>query len=341
MKNSLWLMVLLTVCCSPSSANNTPDSEKNPFSLGRAGNPENIAATTEPGLVLMGGSTDVDDAMRWMIDRAGGGDFVVIRASGGNGYTNYLYELGGLNSVETLLINSVEAANDPRVYEVIRSADALFIAGGDQSNYIRFWEGTKVQEAIQYLIHEKGAPIGGTSAGCAIMGEFVYTGEAGSVQSAEALSNPYHPFVTVVASGLVNHPMLPRVVTDQHFSQRTREGRLMVFMARISAESPSDQPVRGIAVDERTAAVIDKDGILRVLGQNRVYLLEESHPDRSPENLRAGQPLTWNHDGKAVRVLPLRQLDTTGNGIDILNWNVDIAEYWFVEEGVLESRNKN
>ena len=37
------------------------------------------APTLSPGLVLMGGGTDVDAAFQFMCQRAGGGDFVVIR----------------------------------------------------------------------------------------------------------------------------------------------------------------------------------------------------------------------------------------------------------------------
>jgi cyanophycinase len=39
-------------------------------------------ATTSPGYVLMGGGKDVDSAFQWLIRKSGGGDIVVIRASG-------------------------------------------------------------------------------------------------------------------------------------------------------------------------------------------------------------------------------------------------------------------
>ena len=39
-----------------------------------------------PGTVVMGGGVDVDEAMAWMITNANGGDFVVLRASGSDGY---------------------------------------------------------------------------------------------------------------------------------------------------------------------------------------------------------------------------------------------------------------
>ena len=48
-----------------------------------------------------------------------------------------------------------------------------FIAGGDQANYVRGWKGTAIERAINAGIAE-GKAIGGTSAGLAVLGEFVY-----------------------------------------------------------------------------------------------------------------------------------------------------------------------
>ncbi|MFY8028415.1 MAG: cyanophycinase, partial [Bacteroidia bacterium] len=43
------------------------------------------------GTVLMGGATENDSAMVWFLQQANGGDIVVLRASGSNGYNNYFY----------------------------------------------------------------------------------------------------------------------------------------------------------------------------------------------------------------------------------------------------------
>ena len=52
------------------------------------GNPADAqqSPNLSPGLVLMGGGTDVDAAFQWMCQRAGGGDFVVIRTTGTDAY---------------------------------------------------------------------------------------------------------------------------------------------------------------------------------------------------------------------------------------------------------------
>lgn len=337
MRNVIRLLFLLSITCfsnSCSSQAQIPEApkEENPFSLGRVGNPKDVETTTEAGLVLMGGSTDVDDAMKWMIERAGGGDLVIIRASGSTGYNDYLYEMGGLNSVETLLLNSKESTGDEDVFETLKNAEALFIAGGDQSVYLDLWEGTNVETAIQYLIHEKKIPLGGTSAGCAIMGEFVYSGENGSVISPEALENPYDPRLTVRRSSLINHPFLQNTITDQHFSQRKREGRLVAFLARLKNQS-NETRLQAIGVDERTAVVIDQNGIAKVLGGSSVYFLMESHSNKAPELVQRDTPLTWNLEKKALKFKKANE--TQDITLNLKTWDLDWDGFWYVEEGTL------
>ena len=67
-----------------------------------------------PGLILMGGGGEPDEAFEWWRNLLAAGDVVVLRASGSDGYNDYLFEeIGGVDSVETLLVDSVELANDP------------------------------------------------------------------------------------------------------------------------------------------------------------------------------------------------------------------------------------
>ena len=118
------------------------------------GDPGDVTRATTPGFLLAGGNTDVDSAMQWLIDQSGGGDFVVIRASGADGYNSYICsELGRtVDSVETIVMKQERAAYDPFVIEKILKAEALFIAGGNQWDYVRMWKGTPVEDAIHDLV---------------------------------------------------------------------------------------------------------------------------------------------------------------------------------------------
>lgn len=136
-------------------------------------------AKTTPGVILMGGGTDTDEAFVWQSKNANGGDFLVLRTSGTDAYNSYIQDLAKdagtpLNSVTTILFNKKDAASDPTVLKAISNAEAIFFAGGDQSTYLDFWSGTQVQSIIQSKV--ANITIGGTSAGCAILGNWVYTG---------------------------------------------------------------------------------------------------------------------------------------------------------------------
>lgn len=163
--------------------------------------------------------TDTDEAFIWQIKNANGGDFVVLRAAGDDAYNSYIYGLSiaasaRLNSVTTILFNDGKASSDPDVLDLIRNAEAVFMAGGDQSKYLEYWVDTDVQKILQQKL--ANITIGGTSAGLAVQGNTVYTGETGSVTSDEALDNPYDRYITL-APAFLNIPFLETVITDTHF----------------------------------------------------------------------------------------------------------------------------
>ena len=167
------------VACTACLAAGMPDSgaAETGYSYYVTGDPADVTTPTRALVVMQGGGDDVDANFARMGEAAGGGDFVVLRASGADGYNDYIHALCGCDSVETIVFNDRQAAFDDFVVRKIRSAEALFLAGGDQSNYVRYWKDTPVEDAIHSFL-ARGAPIGGTSAGMAVMGEFSYSAMA-------------------------------------------------------------------------------------------------------------------------------------------------------------------
>jgi cyanophycinase len=254
------------------------------------GNPSGAISKTRPGYALMGGGTDQDAAFQWMCDRAGAGDFVVLRASGTDAYNSYIKNLcPALSSVETLIVTSRVGAGAPFVVEKVRTASAVFIAGGSQDNYINFWQGTPLDDALNSAI-QKGVPVGGTSAGLAVLGEYSFAALKDTVQSGQALANPFHEKVTITRDFL-RVPHLEGKITDSHFAARDRMGRLVAFLARISSDGWTRAPF-GIGVDEKTAVLMDADGSASVTGAGAAYFLRSPGP---PENCSRNQPLTYRN----------------------------------------------
>lgn len=316
------ILAALMVCVLAAQAQYT--------GIGIVGDSADVNTPTRYGAVLMGGNTDVDEAFRWMIDRSGGGDFVIIRAGGSTGYNQYVYDFGGVNSVETLLINSRDKANLKTTGDRIRQAEALFIAGGDQGNYVNFWADTEVSRALDYLIHVKMVPVGGTSAGCAVMSEIVFDARQGTATSDELLNDPFHVHVSLSKSFL-RIPGLEGTLTDQHYAQRSRQGRHVTLLARMINDFGIRNP-RGIAVNEKTAVCIDEHGSMSVYGSSDAYFLEAT---TVPEKCEKGVPLSWDAGGKAIRVWKVAGSKTGTKAFTLPHWPAQTDTWWYVRNGQL------
>lgn len=289
-------------------------AQKSGFKSFIAGNPADAPASPNltPGLVLMGGGTDVDAAFQWMCQRAGGGDFLVIRTSGTDAYNPYIQELcPQMDSVETIIIGNINGANAPYVSNQILNAEALWIAGGDQSTYVALWRGTAVQSGVNFLLNTKQAPVGGTSAGLAVLSQFIYTGARGSVTSTQALADPFHRYVTLDRD-LFQSALGTAKLYDSHFVTRDRLGRSLVFLARIVNNGWATQP-RGIGIDEETALLVTPNGAATMVGSGAAYFLQAPGP---AQVVTPGTPLTY----LSIGVYKLPQGGTfnfstwTGNG---------------------------
>ncbi|MCU0387093.1 MAG: cyanophycinase [Chitinophagaceae bacterium] len=329
MYRSLLLFKLYLVAIALNAQN--PMNRLRPASLGITGDTADIKTATSPGLLLAGGGGDVDEAMRWLLQRSGGGDVVIIRASGGTGYNKYLYELEKVNSVESLLINSRELANNDTVVQIVRNAEALFIAGGDQWNYVQYWKGTQLNEAIQYLIMKKKVPIGGTSAGLAILGQYCFDAKNGSITSDTALRNPMHPKMSI-SQGFIKHPLMKGWITDSHYAQRNRQGRHMVMLAKISSKN---RRPNGLGIDEKTAVALDDKGTLLVFGENEAWFLKAGK--KTPQTLNEQDALTWQWKGRAVKVIRVKGSQPGTPAGNLLNGGIygGQTEYWEVVNGTL------
>jgi cyanophycinase-like exopeptidase len=260
------------------------------------GNPADVHKPSKGLLVLQGGGDDVDYNYEHMGKMGGGGDFVVLRATGDDEYNEYIYKLCHCDSVETLVVDSREAASDPFIVNKVRNAEALFIAGGDQGNYIRFWKGTPLQDAINFVV-AKPAPIGGTSAGMAVAGEFVYSATGpDSLTTPEGLANPFDVNLTLAKNFLVL-PRLEGIITDQHLHERDRIGRTVTLLARLMNDGWSEHP-RAIAADRETAIHIDPaTGIAEVFATPKhptPYAYFMSATER-PQRCEKNQPLTFRN----------------------------------------------
>jgi cyanophycinase-like exopeptidase len=233
-----------------------------------------------PGLIMGGGGLDVNAEFVWMHDTltgsagARGGDVVVLRATGNNDYDKYIYRLAPFNSVRTVKIppcSSLETLADAA--NVINESSALFLAGGNQADYVR-WKNTPIQTAIEG-VYRRGGVVGGTSAGEESLSQWMFDavveGNNKNVVSDNAVENPYERIISFTYDFLEFRPLVD-VFADAHFVTRNRFGRLVVFMARQIADGQElgqSPVVHGLGIDEASGIVIDKNGIGTLLLQGR------------------------------------------------------------------------
>ncbi|HEU5115076.1 MAG TPA: cyanophycinase [Isosphaeraceae bacterium] len=300
--------------------------ETSRFTFSLAGNPVDVDTETRPGFVLEGGGTDIDDSFSWMIDRSGGGDFVVIRTSGTDAYNPYILGMTSpegrcADSVSTLVFREREASFDPFVIDTLKHAEAVWIAGGDQARHVAFWRNTPVVQAIENLAH-RGVPIGGTSSGLAILGEYVYSAETDRAStphlfSESALRDPCQERITL-RKDVLHLPVFEGMLLDPHFLQESRHGRMAAFLSRIVKNGWSGAP-RGLGIDARTALLVEPNGRSRVITHpehpsGSAILFEMAD---SPEVCESGSALT----ARGIRLQEFR----SGDELDLSAWNGEQA----------------
>ena len=301
----------------------------------KIGSATDVVTNPAGGVCLMGGATEDDNAIKWFLQKANGGDILVLRTTGSGGYNSYFYSGLGVtvNSVETIVCNNATASSDPYVIQKIQQAEAIWFAGGDQWTYISYWRNSPVNVAIHQAIQQRNVVIGGTSAGMAIQGKYYFSAQNGTVTSSAALANPFNNLVTVDSTAFINNGFLDNTITDTHFDNPDRKGRLVTFLARIKTDY--GVYAKAIACDEYTAVCVDSLGIAMVFGGHPTYddnaYFIQSNCElaiQTPENCTAGNPLTWNLGGLAIKVYQIKG-DSTGNKtFDLNTWQSGTGGTW-------------
>lgn len=189
----------------------------------------------------------------------------------------------GVAQVVAVRPQSRSEADDPQHAAALETATGVFITGGNQLKLAQVVAGTAVGDAV-LAAYERGAVVAGTSAGASIMSSHMISmGDEGVTprQRASQLS---------VGLGL-----LPEVIVDQHFDQRSRYGRLMSLVAL----SPS---LLGMGVDEDTAALVTDGRTVDVLGAGAVFVVDASHAVTNAHEARQGSVVLVS--GAVVHALP-------------------------------------
>lgn len=139
----------------------------------------------------------------------------------------------------------------------LEEADGVFMTGGNQLRLSTTIGGSPVADMIRDR-NARGQHVAGTSAGAAFLCEHMIAfGSEGPTPRAD---------IVTLAPGL---GLTRSAIIDQHFRERDRLGRLLTALAY------NPRPV-GIGLDEDTAAFIDADGTLDVMGSGAITVVDPS-----------------------------------------------------------------
>lgn len=249
-------------------------------------------------LILIGGGEKPAVAMRKFVELAGGPSALIVaiptasRDSGAPRYYTKLFrkKLGCPNAV-TLDIKRRSDAMRPDLAELVAGAGGIFFGGGDQSRITRALLDTPVGDAVAAAF-ERGAVIGGHSAGTACQSALMITGEG--------------DFTVIRANSVELMPgfgLFRGAIVDQHHIARQRSNRLI----SVILEHPD---LLGVGIDEDTAVWVRPDDTFEVLGAGSVLVLDASKATVTRAPGEQGKDLLGARDLRVHILLP-------GEGFDL------------------------
>lgn len=231
MKKALIALVVLFVCLGAASA------------LAQSG-----------ALIAVGGGGTTDRIVARTLELAGGKNAVVVvlpqssaLATAGDSSVKMWLEAGAKEAKKI-------AFTDADAKAALERATLIWIPGGDQNRFMKAIDGTGLDETIR-AAYRRGAVVGGTSAGAAVLSASMITGDADLTALASGK--------TVLAKGL---GLWPGAIVDQHFLKRQRNNRLLSAVL--------DHPdMIGIGIDEATAVILRANRI-EAVGRSAVVVFD-------------------------------------------------------------------
>lgn len=244
-------------------------------------------------LLLIGGAEDKRRrvvVLRRFVQLAGGRSariVVIPTASSMAAEAVEVYQgvFGRLHATDVTAVDPATraAAADSGLAAALDDATGVFLTGGNQLKLGQLLVGTPVHDALARA-YRRGAVVSGTSAGASVLSQFMISmGEEGVSPRQRA---------SQLTAGL---GLLPGVIVDQHFEQRTRYARLLSLVA-------SSPALLGLGIDENTAAEIVDERTMTVVGSGSVYVVDARDAVSDAHEARRDAPLMVS--GAVVHALP-------------------------------------
>jgi cyanophycinase len=225
-----------------------------------------LTPATKTAVLIIGGAEDKvhgREILQTFWQRSGGTKAVlgIIPSASrepvliGDRYQQIFAEMGA-PTIKVLDIRDRCQGEDPAFGAFIEECTGIFMTGGDQLRLCGLLADTPLMERIRQRVRLGEISLAGTSAGAAVMGYHMIAGGSSGEWPNRSLVD--------MAVGL---GIFPEIIVDQHFHNRNRMARLLSALA--------SHPERlAIGIDEDTCALFERDGVIRIIGQGTVTIVD-------------------------------------------------------------------
>jgi cyanophycinase len=182
----------------------------------------------------------------------------------------------GCPQVGHLQVDAYHPADAPDTLARLRAAALVFLTGGDQERLTEYLLGTQFLEVLRQRYHaDAGFIVAGTSAGASAMGGQMLVAGRG--------------WRSLLGGGIEVIPglgILPNLLVDQHFIERSRYPRLMHAVL-------AHPTLLGIGLSEETGLLLRPGQPTEVFGTEVVVVVDARHlVATNYATLAEGQPLS-------------------------------------------------
>ncbi len=229
-------------------------------------------------LVLSGGGGVASPIWKRFIDAAGGKKATYVCFPSASEFAPWedpksygagqLRDHGCTNVFVYHTSDPARANEDPRLLELLEEATGVWIDGGRTFRFMDSFQHTRAVELMREVL-EGGGAVGGSSAGCQVLGDFLVRGD------------PRTSNVLAFEGYTRGLGFLPGVTMDAHFLQRDRHEPFTGLM-------DAYPQLLGIGVDEDTAILV-RGSEAEVIGQASVSFYDWSGAEREPVILGEGR----------------------------------------------------
>ena len=251
-----------------------------PMRVSEAQAPQTAAGPSTSGtLFIVGGGTQPIPLVQEFVRRAGGDTarivvFAMASTVGEKSGEETAARFRTMGAQARNVWVTREQADTDSVARLLDGATAVWFGGGDQNRLTAVLRGTVTERAIRARF-DRGAVIGGTSAGAAVLSTPMITGdELGQRRDRTEAWTRVSRGSVAVDSGF---GYLTTAIVDQHFLRRKRHNRLLSLVL-------ANPPHLGVGIDEGTALIVEPSGLWRVEGASSVLIVDAREAQRTADS---------------------------------------------------------